>query len=191
MRYRCDHFRGATGLALRFRVTRSACDPVAPAALPGSARLAARTAPRGVRATRPQRLRPRPGTPRRLSRVSEAPAVAGAALCHRARCGAGASGPPWPCRPQPRSKPSPCAGANSRVAVSIRLPAFKLQRGSGRRNPPWPWPARSPRPAAVSVSARVREPSGAALFRRRLCPAAGLGPTLFPGAPRPPCPPVV
>lgn len=180
MRCRCDPSRAGTGLELRLRVTRAAAGSVTPAAVPGSAVPAARTAPAPD------------GTPRRLPRGSAAPVGPGLRGAAGRAAVPGPAAPPGPCLPKPRSKPSPCAAANSRLAVSIRLPALKLQRGSGRRNPPWPCPARRPPPAAVSVSARGCG-SGAALPPRRpprrLCPAAGFGQAPLPGAPRLPCPP--
>lgn len=111
----------------------------------------------------------------------------------RERCAREAgAGPPRPCLPQPRSKPGPRAGANRRSSVSIHLPVLKLQRGSGRRNPPWLGPARRPPPAA----ARVRARSGA----QRSCRPGPSASALPPGsagslprlhARRPSCPLVV
>lgn len=102
----------------------------------------------------------------------------------RERCAREAgAGPPRPCLPQPRSKPGPRAGANRRSSVSIHLPVLKLQRGSGRRNPPWLGPARLP---PLPESGRGAERSGAAgparppLPCRRARPAPCRGST--PGA---------
>lgn len=115
---------------------------------------------RRVRETRARARRrcaaPRAGAERRavIARPSAAAAARPGAAPGCAASARPERSPPRPCLPQPRSKPSPRAGTNRRSSVSIHLPVLKLQRGSGRRNPPWLGPARRPPPAAASVRAR-------------------------------------